>query len=125
MKEEFKKEYLENRDETLESIKENNYAWKKYLNYWAKILDRYSVDNVLNLYSYNPYGRVFLNFDEWNDESIERRIKPNSKGIPIILDNHKIYVFDIKQTYGKEYNEWNYKHQVDLETLSYYQDLNL
>lgn len=65
---------------------------------------------------------MFLNFDEWNDDGIGRRIKPKSKGIPIILDNHKVYVFDIKQTYGKEYNEWSYRHQVDLETLTYYQD---
>ena len=32
----------------------------KFLNYWSKILDSYSVDNILNLYSYNSYGIVFL-----------------------------------------------------------------
>lgn len=122
MKEEFIKDYFETRDEVLNDIKTNNYEWNKFLNYWSKILDKYSVDNVLNLYSYNPYGRTFLTFDEWNSEKIDRRIKPKSKGIPIIQDEHKIYVFDIKQTYGKEYSRWNYNHLIDLETLSYYQD---
>ena len=49
-----------------------------------------------------------MTFDEWNSEPIARRIKPKSKGIPILVDNKKIYVFDIKQTYGRDYNKWNY-----------------
>ena len=57
----------------------------------------------MNLYSYNPYGKIFKTFDDWNNDKIERRIKPKSKGIPIIEDDKKIYVFDINQTYGKDY----------------------
>ena len=71
---------------------------------------------------YNHTGRTFMTFDEWNSEKIGRRIKPKSKGIPIILNNWKAYVFDIKQTYGKDYKEWNYNHFVDKSVLEYYQD---
>ncbi|MDO5568595.1 MAG: hypothetical protein Q4G04_00580, partial [bacterium] len=122
MNNEFKKEFFETRDDSLKEIKISAYNWNKFLNYWANILDEYSVDNVLNLYSYNPYGKVFKSFDDWNSKDIERRIKPKSKGIPILKDDYKNYVFDIRQTYGRDYNEWKYRHQADIEILSYYQD---
>lgn len=122
MNKEFINDYLNNRDYSLNEIKENTYNWNKFINYWSKILDKYSVDNVLNLYSYNSTGRTFMTFDEWNSEEIGRRIKPKSKGIPIIEDGHKIYVFDIRQTYGKDYRVWNYNHFVDSSVLSYYQN---
>lgn len=118
----FNKEYFEIRDETLKDIQSNLYNWNRFIVYWSKILDKYSVDNVLNLYSYNPNGRYFMTFDEWNSNTIERRIKPKSKGIPIMENNRKIYVFDIKQTYGKDFNVWNYKHYLDDIVLNYYQD---
>lgn len=124
MREEFIKDFFETRDEILDSIKENPYNWNKFINYWAKILDNYSVDNVFNLYSYNPNGTVFHTFDDWNSKEIERRIKPKSKGIPILKDDNKIYVFDIRQTYGRDYNLWKYYHYVDLELLSFYQNKN-
>ena len=122
MNKEFINNYIGNRDYSLNEIKENTYNWNKFINYWSKILDKYSVDNVLNLYSYNSTGRTFMTFDEWNSEEIGRRIKPKSKGIPIIEDGHKVYVFDIRQTYGKDYRVWNYNHFVDNSILSYYQN---
>ena len=122
MNKRFDEDFIETRDESLNNALENKIKWNKFLNYWSKILDSYSVDNILNLYSYNSYGKVFHTFDEWNSDAIERRIKPKSKGIPILIDDKKVYVFDIKQTYGKDYNQWNYNHLIDLETLSYYQD---
>ncbi len=124
MNNKFVDEFLSNRDETFKNIKESEYSWNKFIIYWSKILDDYSVDNVLNLYSYNSNGRVFKTFDEWNSDTIERRIKPKSKGIPILKDNYKIYVFDIKQTYGKEYRIWNYNHYTDNSILKYYQNQN-
>ena len=124
MNNKFVDEFLSNRDETFKNIKESEYSWNKFIIYWSKILDDYSVDNVLNLYSYNSSGRVFKTFDEWNSDTIERRIKPKSKGIPILKDNYKIYVFDIKQTYGKEYRIWNYNHYTDNSILKYYQNQN-
>lgn len=118
----FFEEYIATRDESLKNIQLDNSSWNKFINYWSKILDKYSVDNVLNLYMYNHTGRTFMTFDEWNSEEIGRRIKPKSKGIPIILNNWKAYVFDIKQTYGKDYRVWNYNHFVDKSILEYYQD---
>ena len=118
----FLEEYIATRDESLHNIQLDNNSWNRFITYWSKILDKYSVDNVLNLYMYNHTGRTFMTFDEWNSEEIGRRIKPKSKGIPIILNNWKAYVFDIKQTYGKDYKIWNYNHFVDKSVLGYYQD---
>ena len=118
----FFQEYIATRDESLKNIQLDNSSWNKFITYWSKILDKYSVDNVLNLYMYNHTGRTFMTFDEWNSEEIGRRIKPKSKGIPIILNNWKAYVFDIKQTYGKDYKVWNYNHFVDKSVLEYYQN---
>lgn len=122
MNNDFFGEFLAIRDETLKNIQLDNNSWNKFITYWSKILDKYSVDNVLNLYTYNSSGRTFMTFDEWNSEEVGRRIKPKSKGIPIIINNWKSYVFDIKQTYGKEYRTWNYNHFVDKSLLEYYQD---
>jgi N12 class adenine-specific DNA methylase len=118
----FFREFLAIRDETLKNVQLDNNSWNKFITYWSKILDKYSVDNVLNLYNYNSTGRTFMTFDEWNSEEIGRRIKPKSKGIPIIINNWKGYVFDIRQTYGKDYRVWNYNHFVDKSVLEYYQD---
>lgn len=126
MNKDFLDEFISTRDDTLNEIKTSLYNWNKFITYWANILDKYSIDNVLNLYSYNSNGKTFMTFDEWNSEQIARRIKPKSKGIPILLDNKKIYVFDIKQTYGRDYNKWNYSHYVDNAILKYYQtELNV
>ena len=122
MNNDFFGEFLTIRDETLKNVQLDNNSWNKFITYWSKILDKYSVDNVLNLYNYNSSGRTFMTFDEWNSEEIGRRIKPKSKGIPIIINNWKGYVFDIKQTYGKDYRVWNYNHFVDKSVLEYYQD---
>ena len=118
----FEEDFIVTRSEILNEILETKNTWNKFLSYWSKILDSYSVDNILNLYSYNPYGKIFHTFDEWNSDVIERRIKPKSKGIPILQNDRKDYEFDIKQTYGKDYNQWNYNHLIDLESLSYYQE---
>ena len=122
MPKKFEEDFIVTRSEILNEILETKNTWNKFLSYWSKILDSYSVDNILNLYSYNPYGKIFHTFDEWNSDVIERRIKPKSKGIPILQNDRKVYVFDIKQTYGKDYNQWNYNHLIDLESLSYYQE---
>ena len=122
MNKEFVNDFFNIRDETLKDIQGNSYVWNRFIIYWSKILDDYSIDNVLNLYSYNSSGRVFKTFDDWNSEEIGRRIKPKSRGIPIIVNDAKIYVFDIRQTYGKEYRTWNYNHYIDKDILNYYQD---
>ena len=117
----FLKNFFEIRDETLKDIQNDLKNWNKFIYYWSKILDDYSIDNVLNLYSYNSSGRLFMTFDDWNSEKIGRRIKPKSKGIPIMGDRGKIYVFDIRQTYGKDYKRWNYNHYIDEFILKDYQ----
>lgn len=119
---EFVSEFMDIRDGTLKQVLMDIDSWNKFITYWSKILDNYSVDNILNLYNYNSSGRTYMTFEEWNSEEIGRRIKPKSKGIPIIKNEHKVYVFDIRQTYGKDYKLWNYNHFVDKPILKYYQD---
>ncbi len=123
MNEEFYDEFISIRDDTLDSIKTSLLSWNKFVIFWSSILDKYSINNILNLYYYNSSGRYYMTFSEWNSESINRRIKPKSKGIPILIDNQKSYVFDIKQTYGKEYNIWKYNHYTEDTILKYYQNL--
>lgn len=117
----FRNNFFETRDETLINIKSNSYNWNKFINYWSKILDKYSIDNIINLYYYNHSGRVFYTFEEWNSEKINRRIKPKSKGIPILINDKKTYVFEIRQTYGRDYKVWNYNHFINETILKYYQ----
>ena len=74
MNNKFINEYFETRDNTLRDIQSSSYNWNKFITYWSKILDKYSVDNVLNLYSYNSSGRTFMTFDEWNSKEVDRRI---------------------------------------------------
>lgn len=123
MNEEFYDEFISIRDDTLDSIKTSLLSWNKFVIFWSSILDKYSINNILNLYYYNSSGKYYMTFSEWNSESINRRIKPKSKGIPILIDNQKSYVFDIKQTYGKEYNIWKYNHYTEDTILKYYQNL--
>lgn len=123
MNEEFYDEFISIRDDTLNSIKTSLLSWNKFVIFWSSILDKYSINNILNLYYYNSSGKYYMTFSEWNSESINRRIKPKSKGIPILIDNQKSYVFDIKQTYGKEYNIWKYNHYTEDTILKYYQNL--
>ena len=123
MNEEFYDEFISIRDDTLDSIKTSLLSWNKFVIFWSSILDKYSINNILNLYYYNSSGKYYMTFSEWNSESINRRIKPKSKGIPILIDNQKSYVFDIKQTYGKEYNIWKYNHYTEDTMLKYYQNL--
>ena len=122
MNNQFIEDFITLRNETLQNIQLDINSWNKFIIYWSKILDKYSIDNVLNLFGYNSSGRIFMTFDDWNSDEIGRKIKPKSKGIPILKDNSKIYVFDIRQTYGKDYSEWNYNHLTDYSILNYYQD---
>ena len=122
MNKNFLKEYLSNRDFCLETILEEQVNWNKFINFWARHFDKHSIDNILTLYSYNPSGTIFYTFDEWNSDLIDRRIKPKSKGVPILTNDYKTYVFDIRQTYGKEYKEWKYYHIIDNEILEFYKD---
>ena len=50
----FFDEFSDIRDRMLKNIQLDKNSWNKFLIYWSKILDKYSVDNVLNLYTYNP-----------------------------------------------------------------------
>ena len=60
MNKEFVNDFFNIRDETLKDIQDNSYNWNRFIIYWSKILDDYSIDNVLNLYSYNSSGRVLF-----------------------------------------------------------------
>ena len=67
----FKKEYIETRDDAFKDIKSSSNEWNKFIKFWSRLIDKHSIDNILNIYSYNPYGKVFMTFDEWNSDDID------------------------------------------------------
>ena len=95
LNEKFKIEFYENRDSTLVDILKDKRSWYDYSKFWSRNLGYHSVDNLINIYSYNPRGSMFATFDEWNSEKVDRHIKKNNHGIPILEDGYKNYVFDI------------------------------
>ena len=120
MHKKFLEEYNTIRDNTLNYISESEQEWFNFLNFWSKNVVQYSIDNLLNIYAYNPKGSVFATFDEWNSSKVQRRIKPQSRGIPIIKDGSKVHIFEISQTHGKSFYLWKYDHKIDNELLNYY-----
>jgi len=116
----FKEEYLDIRNNTLQNIISSEQEWYKFLNFWSNNVVQYSIDNLLNIYAYNPSGSVFATFEEWNSDKVARRIKPQSRGIPIIKNDSKTHIFEISQTYGKSFYLWKYDHNIDTELLNYY-----
>lgn len=127
MNQKFLDEYSLTVNETLEDvIKEEN--WSDFLVFWGNLTENYSIENILNLFSYNPHGSVFYTFDEWNNSTIDRRIKRSSKGIPILKNGFKTYVFDIKQTYQpktstQSFMLWYNHHKVDNLLIDYYENI--
>ena len=123
MNNDFNKEFIKIRNNVLFDVIKDKSNWDNFLIYWSNLFENYSVDSILNFYFYNSTGTTFFTFDEWNSENIGRRIKPKSKGIPINYNGYKVYFFDIKQTYGKEFKKWKYNHYVDQEILDYYEHI--
>lgn len=120
MNKKFIKEFYENRDNIVSKIIKDKFAWNDFISFWSRNLGYHSVDNLLTLYSYNPKGKLFATFDDWN-ENTERRIIRNSHGIPILINNKKVYVFDISQTWGKPFFIWKYNHKNQDNITLFYQ----
>ena len=78
---------------------------------------QFSMSEALQIFIANPSVSVCKTFDEWN--LIKRRVSKGEKAISYTSDNNpylKCYVFDIKQTYGRNYPPKTYrkrKHLVD------------
>ncbi|HPE14335.1 MAG TPA: DEAD/DEAH box helicase family protein [Bacilli bacterium] len=121
MNEKFLRDYNDVRNFTLEDAIESKNKWFEFLLFWSKHCN-YGIDNILNLYSYNKDGLLFATFDQWNN--IERRIKSGSKGIPILVNNTKTFVFDISNTYGKDVFLWQNNHKFDDKILDLYTKIN-
>lgn len=116
----FKIEFYENRDSTLVDILKDKRSWYDYSKFWSRNLGYHSVDNLINIYSYNPRGSMFATFDEWNSEKVDRHIKKNNHGIPILKDGYKNYVFDISQTWGKPFIVWRYNQRYNEDIANIY-----
>ena len=108
MYKDFIADFYSNRDDTLEGIIASATTWHDFLKFWSRNLGYFTLDNLINIYSYFPTGSTFKTFEDWNNERIERRIKKGSHGVPILKDNNLMYVFDISQTWGKPLVIWQY-----------------
>ena len=94
---------------------------KTFFDFWSNNLGYYNIDNLLNLFSYKPEGKMFATFYEWNNKA-GRRIIRGSHGVPILQNDRKIYVFDISQTWGKPFYVWKYNNENDEILIKYYKD---
>ncbi len=120
MNKKFVNFFYNNRDETIKDILNYDKGWHDFIRFWSENLGYHSIDNLLNIYSYNPRGKIFATFDDWNKESVNRRIKRGSHGIPILKNDYKVYVFDIAQTYGKSFIIWKYNAKYDEDIANIY-----
>ena len=121
MNRKFREEYYNIRDNTFNNINEDIEEFSNFITFWSNNVISYGIDNLLNIFAYNPNGRVYLTFDEWNEDRVGRRIIAKSKGIPIIQNDFKTHVFEISQTYGKLFPIWKYNHDLDNELFEKYE----
>ena len=119
-KEEFLKDYNTKLQDLLFNLKQDSKSFNNFLNFWADNLGNQSFNNLMMLFSYRPNGRIFATFDEWNSDKINRRIKPKSKGIPILKNDRVIHVFELSQTYGKKYSIWSNNREHDRQLVESY-----
>lgn len=78
--------------------------WQKWLEFAANTY-KYDMDNSISVYIQKPDAFMIADFKTWNN--LGRRIHRGQKGSYIKLNNTINYVFDIKQTYGKELDRWH------------------
>ena len=92
-------------NDVIRNIIENQNNFNNYIKY-ASNLYKQDLDTVFTLFDNDPKGTYYGTFENWN--GIERRIKKGEHGILTYKNNRKVYLFDIRQTYGKSITMWKY-----------------
>jgi len=93
----------------IEEVAKNQDTWRTVLQL-AGQLYRYEFDNIVMVFAQRPHATLVADYDTW--KKVDRYVKRGSKGIAIFpsraLKPYMRYVFDIKDTGGKERNlTWN------------------
>ena len=93
----------------IEEVAKNQDTWRTVLQL-AGQLYRYEFDNIVMVFAQRPHATLVADYDTW--KKVDRYVKRRSKGIAIFpsraLKPYMRYVFDIKDTGGKERNlTWN------------------
>ena len=95
--------------------------WKSILKL-AGNLYRYEFDNILLIYAQRPQATLVADYDTW--KKVDRYVMRGSKGIAIFpsraLSPHLRYVFDIKDTGGRNRNlTWDLQGNILKEYVDY------
>ena len=89
----------------IEEVAKNQDTWRTVLQL-AGQLYRYEFDNIVMVFAQRPHATLVADYDTW--KKVDRYVKRGSKGIAIFpsraLKPYMRYVFDIKDTGGKERN---------------------
>ena len=93
----------------IEEVAKNQGTWRTVLQL-AGQLYRYEFDNIVMVFAQRPHATLVADYDTW--KKVDRYVKRGSKGIAIFpsraLKPYMRYVFDIKDTGGKDRNlTWN------------------
>ncbi|MDO5568770.1 MAG: SNF2-related protein [bacterium] len=92
-------------NDVIRNIIENQNNFNNYVKY-ASNLYKQDLDTIFTLFDSDPKGSYYGTFENWN--GIERRIKKGEHGILTYKNGKKVYLFDIRQTYGKSITMWKY-----------------
>lgn len=79
--------------------------WEAFLRFWSRQY-KYSFENVLEIYERDQAGTAYATIKQWNN--LGRLVNAGTKGIPIIKNNQRRHVFDIRNTFGKEVTIWQF-----------------
>ena len=93
----------------IEEVAKNQDTWRTVLQLTGQLY-RYEFDNIVMVFAQRPHATLVADYDTW--KKVDRYVKRGSKGIAIFpsraLKPYMRYVFDIKDTGGKERNlTWN------------------
>ncbi len=101
-----------NHQKIVAQVIESPEQWLAFLKFWARQY-KYSLGNVLEIYKADQVGTAFATIKQWN--SLGRLIKTGSKGIPIIKNDKRQHVFDIRNTLGNSVDIWRFNPDIELE----------
>jgi len=93
----------------IEEVAKTQDTWRTVLKLSGQLY-RYEFDNIVMVFAQRPSATLVADYDTW--KKVDRYVKRGSKGIAIFpsraLKPYMRYVFDIKDTGGKERNlTWN------------------
>lgn len=81
--------------------------WEAFLRFWSRQY-KYSFSNVLEIYEKDQAGTAFATIKQWNN--LGRLVNAGTKGIPIIKNDLRQHVFDIRNTFGNDVTIWHFDH---------------